>query len=43
MFQFHNGTIKTIWDLIVCGDPPLFQFHNGTIKTMVLASVVVLV
>ena len=34
MFQFHNGTIKTIWDLIVCGDPPLFQFHNGTIKTI---------
>ena len=32
-FQFHKGTIKTIYALGLIGSY-LFQFHKGTIKTL---------
>ena len=32
-FQFHKGTIKTIYPLDIDGFPIEFQFHKGTIKT----------
>ena len=32
-FQFHNGTIKTIFPCLASIAKILFQFHNGTIKT----------
>ena len=33
-FQFHNGTIKTLWKAENNTYLYLFQFHNGTIKTV---------
>ena len=33
LFQFHNGTIKTISTVKTSIKRPQFQFHNGTIKT----------
>ena len=33
MFQFHNGTIKTLEELAEIFSYYKFQFHNGTIKT----------
>ena len=34
-FQFHKGTIKTIYQFIYASVLMLFQFHKGTIKTTV--------
>ena len=33
LFQFHNGTIKTLNNVSIPSTGTLFQFHNGTIKT----------
>ena len=33
LFQFHNGTIKTIKHTMHQEVAQMFQFHNGTIKT----------
>ena len=33
MFQFHNGTIKTVFIIWILIAVLWFQFHNGTIKT----------
>jgi len=35
MFQFHNGSIKTLTFLTFSKLQFLFQFHNGSIKTVV--------
>ena len=35
-FQFHNGTIKTLFYKVVSRLTHMFQFHNGTIKTIFL-------
>ena len=33
LFQFHKGTIKTIFSKLTGADIIGFQFHKGTIKT----------
>ena len=33
-FQFHNGTINTIFPFLASAPNILFQFHNGTINTI---------
>ena len=33
IFQFHKGTIKTMYVDLAASLRPLFQFHKGTIKT----------
>ena len=33
MFQFHNGTINTVWVEASINYYAKFQFHNGTINT----------
>jgi len=33
MFQFHNGSIKTIALANITREQIKFQFHNGSIKT----------
>ena len=32
-FQFHKGTIKTVFVFVVVVVTMMFQFHKGTIKT----------
>ena len=34
LFQFHKGTIKTLYELCNQLTTALFQFHKGTIKTI---------
>ena len=33
LFQFHNGTINTLKELVEIFSCYKFQFHNGTINT----------
>ena len=35
-FQFHKGTIRTLYPTRICLDTSLFQFHKGTIRTVLL-------
>ena len=32
-FQFHKGTIRTVWKLENRDEKREFQFHKGTIRT----------
>ena len=37
LFQFHNGSIKSISTLQTSTTTMLFQFHNGSIKSVIVS------